>query len=63
MSLPHSALSPSGAPIWRDMARRSALAVMELERKGKRLADILSPDSLHNAMSRAHCRLRRLDQL
>ncbi|HEY1848751.1 MAG TPA: YjhG/YagF family D-xylonate dehydratase, partial [Opitutaceae bacterium] len=50
LSLPHSALSPSGAPIWRDMARRSALALMELERRGLRAADILTADAFHNAM-------------
>ena len=50
MSLPHSALSPSGAAIWRDMARRSALAVMAMEAKNLTLASILSEDSLHNAM-------------
>ena len=50
MSLPHSALSPSGAAIWRDMARRSALAVMTMEAKNLTLASILSEDSLHNAM-------------
>lgn len=50
MSLPHSALSPSGAPIWRDMARRSALAVMAMENEGISLQSILTEDSLHNAM-------------
>lgn len=50
LSLPHSALSPSGAVIWRDMARRSALALMAMEAKGMVLADVLSEDSLHNAM-------------
>jgi putative YjhG/YagF family dehydratase len=50
MSLPHSALSPSGAAVWRDMARRSALALMALESQGRTLADILTEDSLHNAM-------------
>ena len=34
MSLPHSALAPSGHPIWIDMARRSARAVMALEARG-----------------------------
>jgi dihydroxyacid dehydratase/phosphogluconate dehydratase len=34
MSLPHSALAPSGQPIWLDTARRSALALLKLaERK------------------------------
>jgi putative YjhG/YagF family dehydratase len=51
LSLPHSALSPSGAPIWRDMARRSALALMELERRGIRTADILTEDAFQNAMA------------
>ena len=50
LALPHAALSPSGAQIWRDMAKRSALAVLELERRGLRTADILTEDSLHNAM-------------
>jgi putative YjhG/YagF family dehydratase len=50
LSLPHSALSPSGATIWRDMARRSAFALMDLEDKGTTLASILTPDALHNAM-------------
>jgi putative YjhG/YagF family dehydratase len=50
LSLPHAALSPSGAQIWRDMARRSALAVMAAEEKGLTVGQILSDDSVHNAM-------------
>ena len=50
LALPHSALSPSGAEIWRDMARRSALALMNLEQTGAVTADLLTEDSLHNAM-------------
>jgi len=50
LSLPHAALSPSGAPIWRDMARRSALALIAQEEAGLKLADILTDDSIHNAM-------------
>ncbi|HEV3028863.1 MAG TPA: dihydroxy-acid dehydratase, partial [Planctomycetota bacterium] len=50
LSLPHAALSPSGALIWRDMARRSAVALMEFEGRGLTTADILSEASLHNAM-------------
>ncbi|MDB6092837.1 MAG: dehydratase [Verrucomicrobia bacterium] len=50
LSLPHAALSPSGAPIWLDMARRSALALMALEKKGLTTASILTEASLHNAM-------------
>ncbi len=50
MALPHSALSPSGQPIWLDIARRSARAVVEMERLGKTIRDVLTPDALHNAM-------------
>ncbi len=50
LTLPHGALSPSGAPIWRDLARRSALALLALERAGVRTRDLLTEDSLHNAM-------------
>ena len=50
MALPHSALSPSGQPIWLDIARRSARAVVEMERRGKTIRDVLTPDALHNAM-------------
>jgi putative YjhG/YagF family dehydratase len=50
LALPHSALSPSGSAIWRDLARRSALALMTLERGGLRTPDILTADALHNAM-------------
>ncbi|MBV6430723.1 MAG: D-xylonate dehydratase YagF [Bryobacteraceae bacterium] len=50
MSLPHSALAPSGHPIWTDMARRSARAILHLERRGIRMKDILTEAALHNAM-------------
>src|SRR5437870_10959399 len=33
LCLPHSALAPSGQPIWLDMARRSARALVQLEQK------------------------------
>jgi putative YjhG/YagF family dehydratase len=50
MSLGHSALAPSGHPIWLDMARRSAAALMRLEERGIRMRDILTDAALHNAM-------------
>jgi putative YjhG/YagF family dehydratase len=50
LALPHSALSPSGAAIWRDMARRSALALMDLDRRGWTTAHVLTEDSVHNAL-------------
>src|ERR1700674_753247 len=34
MTLPHAALSPSGQPIWLDLARRSARALLALESRG-----------------------------
>lgn len=50
MSLIHSALAPSGQPIWLDMARRSARALVALEERGLTTADTLTEDALHNAM-------------
>lgn len=50
MALPHSALAPSGQPIWLDAARRSARAVAALDDAGLTMRDILTPDALHNAM-------------
>lgn len=51
MSLTHSALAPSGHPIWLDMARRSARALRSLESRGIRMRDILTEAALHNAMT------------
>src|SRR5690242_4292165 len=50
MSLTHSALAPSGHPMWLDMARRSARAVLLLEARGIRMRDILTEGALQNAM-------------
>ena len=50
LSLPHAALAPSGSEIWRDIARRSAKAVMSLDAAGLTTRDILTDDSIHNAM-------------
>jgi len=51
LSLPHSALAPSGQPIWLDMARRSAVAVATLERSGVATRDILTDKAIENAMT------------
>lgn len=51
MSLPHTALAPSGQPVWLDMATRSAQAICDLERRGITSKDILTEDSLWNAMA------------
>jgi putative YjhG/YagF family dehydratase len=50
LSLPHTALAPSGHPIWLDAARRSALALMQLDRAGLTTRDILTQAALNNAM-------------
>ncbi len=50
MSLPHSALAPSGQNIWSDMGRRSARAVVNLAAKGFTIKDIVTPEAIRNAM-------------
>src|SRR5579863_6292019 len=50
MSLTHSALAPSGHPIWLDMARRSARAALALEARRLAMKNILTEASFHNAM-------------
>ena len=50
MALGHSALAPSGHPIWLDMARRSARAAMTLRTRGLTMRDILTDAALHNAL-------------
>jgi putative YjhG/YagF family dehydratase len=51
MSLPHSALAPSGQPIWEEMARQSARAVISMESAGLRMRDILTDAAIRNAMA------------
>lgn len=51
LSLPHSALAPSGEPVWIDMAKRSARALMNLAHSGITIKNILTAESLHNAMA------------
>ena len=50
MTLPHSALCPSGEPIWLDMARRSATALVGLVAERIPLERILTPHAIENAM-------------
>ncbi len=50
LALPHSALAPSGQPIWLDMAVRSARTILRLHQSQMGVADILTSTSLHNAM-------------
>ncbi len=51
LSLPHSALAPSGQTVWTDLATRSAHAVVELQQRGARTRDILTPAAIGNAMA------------
>jgi putative YjhG/YagF family dehydratase len=50
LSLPHTALAPSGQPIWLDMARRSARALTSLAARGLTTRDIVTDASVRNAM-------------
>jgi xylonate dehydratase len=51
LALPHSALAPSGQPIWLDMARRAARALVQLEGRGLTTGQILTEAALANAMT------------
>ncbi len=50
LALPHAALAPSGEPVWFDMARRSARALLGLHAAGLTTRDILTDGAIHNAM-------------
>jgi putative YjhG/YagF family dehydratase len=51
LTLPHAALAPSGQPIWTDMARRSARALVALARRGLATRDIVTDAAVRNAMA------------
>jgi putative YjhG/YagF family dehydratase len=50
LSLTHTALAPSGQPIWTDMARRSARALVSLEARSIKTRDVLTDAAVRNAM-------------
>ena len=50
MTVPHAALAPSGQPVWLKLAAQTADAVMAMAREGLVGRDILTDDSIHNAM-------------
>jgi xylonate dehydratase len=50
LSLTHSALAPSGQPIWLDMAVRSARALMQLESRGITTRQLVTDKAIRNAM-------------
>src|SRR3954452_6706516 len=51
MALPHAALAPSGQPIWLELARASARALLSLQKRKLTTRDILTPAAIHNAMA------------
>ncbi len=51
LCLPHSALAPSGQPIWLDMARRSARAVAAMETRKIHTRHIITDAAVRNAMT------------
>lgn len=50
MTVPHSALIPSGEPIWLDMAERSARALLRMKALHLPLSSILTDKAVENAM-------------
>ncbi len=51
MTVPHAALAPSGQTVWLDMARYSAEALMDLAKSKTKMSDILTQDSVENAIA------------
>jgi putative YjhG/YagF family dehydratase len=51
LSLPHSALAPSGQPVWLDMARRSARAVARLAARGLAVRHVVTEAAVGNALA------------
>lgn len=50
IALPHSALAPSGQPVWLDLATASARAAGQMVSRGIKMRDVLTPASIRNAM-------------
>ncbi len=50
LALPHTALAPSGQPIWLDAAKRSARALLRMHQMKIGVKDVLSAAALKNAM-------------
>ncbi len=50
LSLPHTALAPSGEPVWLEGARRSALALLRLAALEIPLRRVLTAEAVENAM-------------
>ncbi|TWT83377.1 Dihydroxy-acid dehydratase [Planctomycetes bacterium CA13] len=50
MTVPHAALAPSGQPIWTKLAKDSAKASQQMAASAVTMRDILTDDSIFNAM-------------
>ena len=50
LTVAHAALAPSGQPVWRDVARRTADAVHAQWKSGGVLGDVLTTAAIENAM-------------
>lgn len=50
LALPHSALAPSGQPVWEEIAKQSASAALEMEKKRITTKDIITDKAIENAM-------------
>ncbi|MEW6751511.1 MAG: YjhG/YagF family D-xylonate dehydratase [Candidatus Latescibacterota bacterium] len=51
LTLPHAALAPSGEPVWRDTAVRSARALLALQAQGVTGQQVLTEAAIHNALA------------
>ncbi len=50
LTLPHSALAPSGQAVWLDMGTRTARALLRMVELGLRTRDIVTQEAVENAM-------------
>jgi xylonate dehydratase len=50
LTLTHAALAPSGQPVWLDMGRRTARALLRMVELGLKTRDILTQSAIENAM-------------
>src|SRR5688572_15669237 len=50
LALPHSALAPSGEPVWLELASRSATALLRLDALGLTVGRLLTDAAVENAM-------------
>jgi len=51
IALPHSALAPSGQPVWKEIATRAARAIRQLDDRGLKTRDVLTDAAVRNAIT------------